>query len=72
MMKEEKKPGVVKQFFEKLRDVNKAEHSPAADNTARLGYDKGNIDQNQPKNVDVWDTCPVLDEQGKPLKDEGQ
>jgi len=69
-MSEEKKTGIVKQFFDKLRHANQEEHSAAVDPAARLGYEKGNIGQNQPKNVEVWDTCPVLDEQGKPLKDE--
>lgn len=69
-MSSEKKPGIIKDLMGRIRNVSREEHGSAADNNARLGYTKGNIDQNQPKNVEVWDTCPVLDEQGKPLKEE--
>lgn len=68
-MSENKKPGFFKKTMDKIRHTNIEEHSPAADNNARLDYSKGNLDQNRPKNTDVWDTCPVLDEQGKPLKE---
>lgn len=69
-MSEKKKPSVLKKLLDRMHHVNTEEHSPAADNNARLDYAKGNIDQNKPKNTDVWDTCPVLDEQGKPVKEE--
>ena len=69
-MTEMKKAGKVRQFFDNLRNTNKQEHAASADNNARLGYVKGNIDQNKLKNTRVWDTCPVLDEQGKPLQDQ--
>lgn len=69
-MSEEKKAGAVKKIFDKIRAANSDEHSAKSDNNARLGYDKGNIDQLKPKNTDVWDTCPVLDETGKPLQEE--
>lgn len=68
-MSEHKKPGFFKKAFDKIRHVNTEEHSPAADNNARLDYSKGNFDQNRPKNSEVWDSCPVLDEQGKPVKE---
>ena len=69
-MNEMKKTGKVKHFFDKIRSTNKQEHTASSDNNARLGYVKGNIDQNKLKNTKVWDSCPVLDEQGKPLQDQ--
>ena len=68
-MKQEKSVSKMKQFFDKLRHINQQEHAAKADNAARLNYQKGNFDQEKPKNAAVWDSCPVLDEQGKPVKE---
>ncbi|NLX82389.1 MAG: hypothetical protein GXZ04_01015 [Clostridiales bacterium] len=70
-MSEQKRAGMFRKLLDKMHNVNTDEYSPSADNNARLDYAKGNIDQNKPKNTDVWDTCPVLDETGKPVKEEG-
>lgn len=66
-MSEEKK-GALSRLFDKIRSENRENLTPTAENSGRLGYEKGNIDQNRMKNVEVWDSCPVLDEQGKPLE----
>lgn len=68
-MSESKKSGVVKQIFDRIRHANVEEHSPSSQNNARLGYVKGNLSQDKPKNTEVWDSCPVLDEQGNPISD---
>jgi len=67
-MSEEKKSGIVSKLFDRIRNENKENLTPTAENSGRLGYGKGNIDQGRMKNAGVWDTCPVLDEQGKPIE----
>lgn len=68
-MTQERKASKLKRFFEKLRHINQQELSAKADNAARLSYQKGNFEQDKPKNAAVWDSCPVLDEQGKPVRE---
>lgn len=67
-MSEKKNP--ISRFFDKIRHGNQQTHSSHAEGGERLGYHKGNISQTEPKVSEVWDTCPVLDEQGKPIKED--
>lgn len=56
-------------FLERLRKANRIQFAPAHDNSERLDYTKGNIQQNKDELMRVWETCPVLDEQGKPIEE---
>lgn len=67
-MMSENKGNPVRKIFDRIRASNQDDYSAKADNTARLDYQKGNIDQTKLKNTEVWDSCPVLDEAGKPMK----
>lgn len=62
-----KKKGFIKGLIDRMRETSWAEHGTKADTSTRLGYEKGNFEQNQVKKSNVWETCPVLDEQGKPI-----
>lgn len=68
-MSEKKNTGIVNRLLNRITNANQDTHPATAENTAKLTYEKGNLDQDKVKS-NVWNTCPVLDEQGKPIKDE--
>lgn len=65
-MSEKRKPGFFSSVMEKIRHANSEQHASFW-NRQGLDYTKGNLDQNKLKNAGVWDSCPVLDETGKPV-----
>lgn len=67
-MSEKKQSGIVNRLLNRITDANQDTHPPTSENTAKLTYEKGNLDQDQVRS-NVWNTCPVLDEQGKPIKE---
>jgi hypothetical protein len=68
-MTEKKKPGLVTKLLDRIRQVNSELFAANAENTERLDYEKGNIDQNHLKNAGVWGNCPIMDERGNPIKE---
>ncbi len=69
-MKDGKKNGLLTRVLGKMEAGNSEIHSAKADNTSRLDYRAGNVIQNQPKADNLWMSCPVLDETGKPVKEQ--
>ena len=67
-MSEKKQTGIVNRLLNRMIDTNQETHPAQAENTAKLSYEKGNLEQDKVKS-NVWNTFPVLDEQVKPLKE---
>ena len=68
-MDEKKKSNPLTRALDRIHHTNRRNYAPGAENSARLNYTEGNIEQNRENIADVWDTCPVLDEQGNPIKE---
>ncbi len=67
-MTDVKKSGRKTGILEKIRLANSEQHAASTENSERLDYRKGNLEQNRLKNAGVWEACPVLDETGKPME----
>lgn len=52
-------------LFDSLRRVNQQTYCGDSPDCEGLSYRKGNLNQDIPKRVDKWDSCPVPVEQGK-------
>ena len=64
-MAQGKKPG----FLDRIRREGRDRFATGGTHREPLSYAKGNLPQNEPKNAGVWNTCPVLDETGRPLEE---